>query len=54
MCIRDRLSTVERYDPDKNIWEFRASLSCARSALSLAAIDEKLYAMGLYLNINSI
>lgn len=42
-----QLNSVERYDPDKNVWEFKGSISIARSALSVSAINNKLYAMGM-------
>lgn len=41
-----QLASVERYDPETNTWEFCKPMSIARSALSLAVIDNKLYAIG--------
>lgn len=41
-----QLASVERYDPETNTWEFCRPMSIARSALSLAVIDNKLYAIG--------
>lgn len=43
-----QLSSVERYDTEKHEWEFMAPIKVARSALSLTALDGKLWAMGGY------
>lgn len=40
------LKTVERYDTEKDVWEYMADLCMGRGALSLTALDGKLYAMG--------
>lgn len=42
------MCSVERYDTEKGSWEFMAPLRVARSALSLTALDGKLWAMGGY------
>ena len=44
-----QLNSVERYDTERDIWEEVSPLPTARSALSLTALDDKLYAMGMYL-----
>lgn len=41
-----QLNTVERYDTEKGVWEFVASMKTARSALSVTVLDCKIYAMG--------
>lgn len=41
-----QLSTVERYDTERDTWEYVSSVSVARSALSVTVLDGKLYAMG--------
>lgn len=41
-----QLDTVERYDPETDKWHFCQQMSIARSALSLAVIDRKVYAIG--------
>lgn len=41
-----QLSTVERYDTERDVWEFVASMKIARSALSVTVLDCKIYAMG--------
>lgn len=46
-----QLSSVERYDTDKNVWEFVSSMKIARSALSVTVLDCKIYAMGMKLNL---
>lgn len=43
-----QLDTVERYDPETDKWHFCQQMSIARSALSLAVIDHKVYAIGQY------
>lgn len=43
-----QLDTVERYDPETDKWHFCQHMSIARSALSLAVIDHKVYAIGQY------
>lgn len=43
-----QLSSVERYDTERQEWQLIASIKIARSALSLTALDGKLYAMGGY------
>ena len=45
---KSQLSSVERYDIERDIWEPVSSVSVARSALSLTALGGKLYAMGKY------
>jgi N-acetylneuraminic acid mutarotase len=42
------LSSVERYDPEKNAWEAVAPMSTARDASAAAVVDGKLYVMGGY------
>lgn len=41
-----QLASVERYDTERDCWEEVAPMRAARSALSLAVLDGKLYAMG--------
>lgn len=41
-----QLNTVERYDTEKDIWEFVSSMKISRSALSVTVLDCKIYAMG--------
>jgi len=41
-----QLNTVERYDTERDSWDFVSSIRVARSALSLTVLDGKLYAMG--------
>lgn len=41
-----QLSTVERFDTDKQVWDEVKPMKIARSALSVNVIDGKLYAMG--------
>jgi kelch-like protein 19 len=43
-----QLSSVERFDTEKNVWDEVAPIKIARSALSLTVLDGKLYAMGGY------
>lgn len=40
------MTAVERYDTEKDEWEFVAPIGTARSALSVSVIDSKLYAFG--------
>lgn len=42
----NQLKTVERYDTEKDMWEFVTPVKAARSALSVSVLDNKLYAMG--------
>lgn len=41
-----QLSSVERYDTERVVWDKVAPIKIARSALSLTVLDGKLYAMG--------
>lgn len=41
-----QLKTVERYDTERDVWEFVAPVKAARSALSVSVLDNKLYALG--------
>lgn len=43
-----QLTSVERYDTERQEWEFVAPIQTGRSAFSLTALDGKLYAMGGY------
>ena len=43
-----QLSTVERYDTETNVWEFITPMLRPRSALSVAVINNKLFALGDY------
>ena len=43
---RNQLSSVERYDTETNTWEFVPPMNVPRSALSVAVINGKLYALG--------
>ncbi|VDP87575.1 unnamed protein product [Echinostoma caproni] len=38
-----QLRTVERYDPERNVWEYRASMLHPRSALSAAVLDNEIW-----------
>jgi len=42
----NQLKSVETYNTDTNVWEFVAPMSEPRSALSVTALDGKIYAMG--------
>ena len=42
----DQLSSVERYDVETNQWQILATMSRPRSALSLAVVSNRLYALG--------
>lgn len=48
-----QLASVERYDTERDSWELVAPVHIARSALSLTVLDNKLYALGQYINSNS-
>lgn len=41
-----QLRTVERYDPERNVWEYRASMLHPRSALSAAVLDNEIWVFG--------
>lgn len=41
-----QLACVERYDTEHGVWDSVASISIARSALSVTSLDGRLYAMG--------
>lgn len=41
-----QLNCVERYDTERDIWEFVTPMRISRSALSVTVLDCKLYAMG--------
>ena len=43
-----QLPTVERYDIQTNQWEFVAKMSRPRSALNIAVISGKIYALGTH------
>lgn len=43
-----QLSSVERYCTVTNQWEFVAPMRSPRSALSVAVVNSKLYALGQY------
>lgn len=43
-----QLKSVERYDTERDVWDYVSSVSIARSALSVTVLDGKLYAMGGY------
>lgn len=42
----NQLKSVERYDTESNKWEYVASISVARSALTLCMLAGQLYAIG--------
>ncbi len=44
-----QLQTVERYDVETNQWEFISPMSRPRSALNVAVISNRLYAVGQYI-----
>lgn len=41
-----QLNTVERYDTEKQVWDFVSSMKIQRSALSVTVLDGRIYAMG--------
>lgn len=43
---KSQLKSVERYDTERDEWQFVSSVTQARSALSVTVLDGKLYAMG--------
>lgn len=43
-----QLNTVERYDTERDAWEFVSPMKYARSALSVTVLDCKIYALGSY------
>jgi len=45
---QNQLSSVERYNTEANVWESVAPMSEPRSALSVTALDGKIYAMGRF------
>lgn len=50
----NQLNSVERYDTERDEWEFIAPVKTARSALSVSVLDNKLYALGKVIFIRSI
>ena len=42
-----QLNSVERYDVEKDRWEFVSSMNSRRSALSVDVVGGKLYALGM-------
>ena len=42
----NQLHTVERYDVETNQWEIISPMNRPRSALSVAVVDSKIYALG--------
>lgn len=43
-----QLNSVERYDVERDTWEYVASMNSRRSALSVDVVGGKLYALGRY------
>lgn len=43
---RNRMSSVERYDPEKNQWELITPMLKQRSDASAATLQEKIYIVG--------
>lgn len=43
-----QLSSFEKYDTDKKVWTLLSPMLTARSALTLAVLENKIYAMGGY------
>lgn len=41
-----QLRTVERFSPEANRWEFVSPMNSPRSALSVAVVCNRLYALG--------
>ncbi len=41
-----QLNSFERYDTEKDVWALLTPMSTARSALTLAVLEKKIYAMG--------
>jgi len=41
-----QLNSLERYDTEEDVWSVLNPMTVARSALSLAVLDNKIYAMG--------
>lgn len=48
MGVSGQLSSFERYDTEKDVWTLLSPMSTARSALTLAVLESKIYAMGGY------
>ena len=46
MGANGQLNSFERYDTEKDVWSTLAPMSTARSALTLAILENKIYAMG--------
>ena len=49
-----QLPSVERYDIDTNQWEFVAPMNRPRSALGVAVINNKLYALGKVTTLTAV
>lgn len=41
-----QLNSFEKYDTEKKVWTLLSPMLTARSALTLAILDNKIYAMG--------
>ena len=50
----ERLNTVEILDGSKRAWSRIASMSCKRSAVGAAALQDRLYVCGGYDGITSV
>jgi len=46
MGANGQLNSFERYDTEKDAWTLLSPMSTPRSALTLAILDNKIYAMG--------
>ena len=46
MGTNGQLNSFERYDTEKDVWTLLSPMPTARSALTLAILDNKIYAMG--------
>lgn len=49
-----RLSTVECYDPELDLWSVVSPMTTKRSALAVAAVGEELYVIGGYDGVASL
>lgn len=48
----EQLSSVERYDVETDQWEIVANMMSPRSALNVAVVRGKIYALGIYIYLH--